>query len=131
MYREKAKETVRKPMLSISYEMLVKDKAKEETLSTLVSEIWEILKVRKPGTGNNALIGEVRLRAESLRNKKKRRALLLSAVRAVSALMLFLSVSLLQSNFYLYLPLVVVGCFILGVSTFLERGTLKEKRALS
>jgi len=120
---EKSKETVRKPLLPISYDTLVKDKAKEETLGTLVSEIWEILKVRKPETGNNALIDEVRLRAESLRNKKKRKALLLSAMRAVSALMLFLSVGLLQSNFYLYLPLVVLGCFILGVSTFLERGT--------
>jgi len=123
MYREKAKETARNSLLSESYEMLGKDEAKEETLSTLVSEIWEILKVRKPGTGNNALIDEVRLRGESLRNKKKRKGLLLSGMRAVSALMLFLSVGLLQSDFYLYLPLVVVGCFILGVSTFLERGT--------
>jgi len=123
MYHGKPKETARDTLLSESYDTLGKDNAKEEALSTLVSEIWEILKVRKPETGNNALIDEVRLRAESLRNKKKRKALLLSAMRAVSALMLFLSVGLLQSNFYLYLPLVVLGCFILGVSTFLERGT--------
>jgi len=123
MYHEKAKETAGNSLLSESYDTLGKDNAKEEALSTLVSEIWEILKVRKPQTGNNALIDEVRLRAESLRNKKKRKGLLLSAMRAVSALMLFLSVGLLQSNFYLYLPVVVLGCFILGVSTFLERGT--------
>ena len=123
MYHGKPKETARDTLLSESYDTLGKDNAKEEALSTLVSEIWEILKVRKPETGNNALIDEVRLRAESLRNKKKRKALLLSAMRAVSALMLFLSVGLLQSNLYLYLPLVVLGCFILGVSTFLERGT--------
>lgn len=123
MYHEKTTETARNPLLSESYDTLGTDKAKEETLRTVVSEIWEILKAPKPATGTNALIGEVRQRAESLRKKKKRRALLLSTMRAGSALTLFLSIGLLQFNFHLYLPSVVLGCFLLGVSTFLERGT--------
>ena len=65
---------------------------------------------------------EVKIKAENLRKKKRKKAVILSVMRVSSTLMLFLSFAFLQSNFSLYLFSLVVGCLALGLSTFLEKG---------
>lgn len=95
----------------------------EETLHTVISDIWHIFEAPKKEPKRAKLVHEVKLKAESLRRKKRRRATLLSVMRAGSTLMLFLSFGLLQFDFSLYLFSVIIGCLVLGLSTFLERGT--------
>ena len=105
-----------------SSDVLKKDDPDEETLHAVISEIWNIFEASKREPKRDKLAYEVKLRAESLRNRKRRRAALLSVMRAGSTLMLFLSFGLLQSDFPLYLFSIVIGCFVLGLSAFLERG---------
>ena len=105
-----------------SSDILRKDEPDEETLHAVISEIWNIFEASKREPKKDKLAYEVKLRAESLRNRKRKRAALLSVMRAGSTLMLFLSFGLLQSDFSLYLFSIVVGCFVLGLSAFLERG---------
>jgi len=105
-----------------SSDILRKDDPDEETLHAVISEIWNIFEASKREPKKDKLAYEVKLRAESLRNRKRKRAALLSVMRAGSTLMLFLSFGLLQSDFSLYLFSIVVGCFVLGLSAFLERG---------
>lgn len=95
----------------------------EETLHTVISDIWHMFEASKKEPKKTKLVHEVKLKAESLRRKKRRRATLLSVMRAGSTLMLFLSFGLLQFDFSLYLFSVIIGCLVLGLSTFLERGT--------
>ena len=68
-------------------------------------------------------IDEVVLKAEKLRKKRLRRAVFLSIMKGGSFLMLFLALGLVQMNFSLYILATILGCIILGISTFLERGT--------
>jgi hypothetical protein len=105
-----------------SSDILRKDDPDEETLHAVISEIWNIFEASKRDPKRDKLAYEVKLRAESLRNRKRRRAALLSVMRAGSTLMLFLSFGLLQSDFSLYLFSIVIGCSVLGLSAFLERG---------
>ena len=105
-----------------SSDILRKDDPDEETLHAVISEIWNIFEASEREPKKGKLAYEVKLRAESLRNRKRKKAALLSVMRAGSTLMLFLSFGLLQSDFSLYLFSIVVGCFVLGLSAFLERG---------
>jgi hypothetical protein len=66
------------------------------------------------------LVDEIRLKANSLQKKKRRRAILFSITRAGSTLLLFLSFILLQYNFSIYLFSVIVCLFTLGITVFLE-----------
>lgn len=65
-------------------------------------------------------VEEIRLKADFLQKKKRRRAMLFSIARAGSTLLLFLSFLLLQSNFSIYLFSVIVCLFTLGITVFLE-----------
>jgi len=68
------------------------------------------------------LLDEISLKAEGLRRKRKKKTAILSVTRAGSILLLFLALGLFQHDVPLYLFVVFVGCIVLGVSTFLERG---------
>ena len=76
----------------------------------------------KEDTSKNELISEIALKAESLRRKKRNRAMILSVMKGGSAFALVLALGFAQTDFPLYLFFALVACIVLGVSTFLERG---------
>ncbi len=118
------------------HDILNTSKTREETLHDAINLLkkdhpeftpevnWDFFDASKYEDNNDdRLLDEVRLKAEIIRKKKQRKTTLLSVMRASSTLMLFLSLGLLQYNFPLYLFTLMVGCIILGLSTFMERGT--------
>ena len=78
--------------------------------------------ILKDDVSKNGPISEIALKAESLRRKKRNRAMIMSVMKGGSAFVLVLALGLAQTNFPLYLFFAFVACVVLGVSTFLERG---------
>lgn len=95
-------------------------------LSEIIMKAEKLL--HSPGSADwkperDPFVDKVVLKAEKLRKRKLKRAVFLSILKAASFLMLFLALGLLQMDFSLYILATIIGCIILGVSTFLERGT--------
>ena len=115
------------------HEGLETDKSKQGALATVISPLnanhldftpevngdtSDLLKLRDR---KDAILSEIALKAETLRRRKRNRAMILSAMKGGSAFMLVLALGLLQSNLPLYLFFALVACTVLGISTFLER----------
>lgn len=104
---------------------LINEEKEKLNISRNIKEQKQLIKVSffddKYEMEQDTLFDEVKIKAENLRNKKRKKAVILSVMRVCSTLMLFLSFALLQSNFTLYLFSLVVGCLALGLSTFLEK----------
>ena len=83
---------------------------------------WGRHDILEDDMSKNDLISEIALKAESLRRRKRNRAMILSVMKGGSAFVLVLAIGLAQTNFPLYLFFALVACIVLGVSTFLERG---------
>ena len=78
--------------------------------------------ILKDDASKDNLISEIALEAESLRRKKRNRAMILSVMKGGSAFVFVLALGIAQTNFPLRLFSAFVACVVLGVSTFLERG---------